>query len=161
MRPPLRQLVLLQAVVTLVGVALPCLAFPPAWFAVLGLDVGDGVATLVLLRLLGAAFAALSVEYVLFLLRPQAAPSTRLVAIVANALVGGIVGGMIYRGTLADLPVRGKAILSVFAGLSVVLAVLLLVARGRPPEPPGLVEALKPQEPWRDQEEEEDDPDKN
>lgn len=145
-RVSLRRLFIIQAAFLLASAG-GCLLFPPGWFGPFGFDLVESPAALICVRTLGAMFAALSLAYVLQVVRPRGEHNTRFVAVAANGLVGGVLWLMIYRGALAALPLVGKVIITGVAGASLLFAVLLLLARGHAPQAPGLAAALAPTTP--------------
>lgn len=146
MRLPLKQLLLANAAIVLVAVVIPCVFLPATAFAWVGLDLGESAAALLFVRALGAASTALVVLFALPVVQPASMGAARIAALADNIASAAVLWTMTFRGSLAALPVRGKAGVIVIAAAASLMAVLLLLARSRPPEPPGLSAALKPPE---------------
>jgi hypothetical protein len=120
-----RQVLGVKIVATLALWALPALLLPPPWFPVFGIPEPPP-AQLVFLRLLGAAYFALVVEYLLAWRAPARHPGAILVGIVSNGLASLVIlsvgagGGFTTWGALGSVYIWGSALLT--AGLAIALA---------------------------------------
>lgn len=119
-----RQVLAVKIVVTLALWALPALLLPPPWFPFFGIPEPPE-AQLVFVRLLGAAYVALLVEYTLAWRAPARHPGAILVGIVSNALASLVIlsmgagGGFATWSTLGAIYIWSSALVT--AGLAVAL----------------------------------------
>jgi hypothetical protein len=119
-----RQVLAVKIVATLALWALPALLLPPPWFPFFGIPEPPP-AQLVFVRLLGAAYFALTVGYLLAWRAPARHPAAVLVGIVSNGLASLVIvsvgagGGFVTWSTLGAIYIWGSAALT--AGLAVAL----------------------------------------
>jgi hypothetical protein len=121
----LRQVLAAKIVLTLAAWALPALLLPAQWFPTFGLPEPP-LEHLVFLRLLGAAYVALVVGYVLAWRAPARHPGAILVGIVSNGLAAVVIvsagasGGFATWSVLGSIYIWGSAVVT--AALAVALA---------------------------------------
>ncbi len=126
----LRRTLGLKVVVTLALWAGPALLLPAPWFPVFGIPQPP-LAQIVFVRLLGAAYVALCVGYVIAWRAPARHPSAILVGIVSNGLAAlailsvGSAGGFDSWSTLGAVYIWGSCLIA--AGIAAAL-----VTTGRP-----------------------------
>jgi hypothetical protein len=126
----LRQVLAAKALLTLALWALPALLLPPPWFPVFGIPEPP-LEQLVFVRLLGAAYVALVVGYVLAWRSPARHPGAILVGIVSNGLASLVILSVGASGAFATWPMLGAIYIWGSALLTAGLTAALVVT-GRP-----------------------------